>query len=114
MKNPDCQYLTFSGFPCIRPGKVGSPAGLRWCGIKHARGSKVTSSGMNSTCSCGSGRKHKRCCSALAADAAPQIQQAPTFKAGCHWRRWVIGLERDKARRVNILYIGPFYFAVRL
>lgn len=130
---PLCSYTTFSGQPCRRVGVEETPAGRRWCGVPHERGTKKDSGGQNGPCSCGSGVKHKRCCARLPEGAQPNIYvytEEPEVKpagsmvkvsknrkvvwsVGYNWRRWVFGYERDAQWKANVLYLGPLYISRR-
>ncbi len=128
-----CAFTTFSGAAYRRPVVVETPAGRNFCGVSHEIGTKKASGGQNGLCSCGSWLKYKKCCGLLPADAEHQVialdePQEETMKttgglakatnktvwsAGYNMRRWVIGYERDRRWRANILYLGPVYFSRR-
>lgn len=128
-----CAFSTFSGYACTRPAMTETPAGHRFCGVSHERGMKKASGGQNGACSCGSSRKYKKCCGRLSVGAEHQVillddnteepmkasgglakaTKKTVYSVGYNMRRWIMGYERDRRWRANILYLGPFYFSRR-
>lgn len=128
-----CAFTTFSGQACRRWVTTETPFGRAFCGVPHERGTKKASGGQNGLCSCGAWRKYKKCCGLLPVGAEHQIRlldetdETPmkasgglakataktVYSIGYNMRRWIIGYERDKCWRANILYLGPLYFSRR-
>lgn len=120
----ECEYPTFSGKQCKRPGIVQGPGGKWFCGIPHVRGTAKSSGGRNGPCSCGSHIKHKSCCAVLPKGAsrvinselevqAPEQVDAIVWSRGYNPRRWVIGYDYDATWRGHTFYFGPWWISRR-